>query len=457
MSPPRTHSKSSVPRLQLSSKPQYVTLSIKENPFTVFRKIEQEYDKCFLFESLGDYSHLARYSIIGFGPVQTIRARGSRVTVGRRSYQRRNPYQALKDLMPREAITRDYAGGLVGYLGYDAANYFEPSLNLRTRSDFDQYVFGAYTDGLVFDKLTGELNYFYYDQSRLDEVTRILKTRLRKPKVRIKSHGDNTTKTEHAGMVEAAKEHIRAGDTFQCQIGLQREYSITGDPIAIYERLRSVNPSPFMFYQKFGEQLLIGASPELLFELRGRLMETYPLAGTIHRGKTEREDRALAKRLLSDPKEIAEHNMLVDLHRNDLGRVADSGTVNVHSLMDIKKFSHVQHISSEIIGQIRRDEDMFSAVAANFPAGTLSGAPKIESMKIIDSLEQAPRGPYGGGVGTFGFNGNGTFAIPIRTLFISGSHAFTAAAGGVVYDSTPEDEYQEIRNKLAAMEKALGA
>lgn len=456
MSSLRIHSKS-LPRLQLSSKPQYVVLSIKENPFTIFRKIEQEYDECFLFESLGDYSHLARYSIIGFGPARTIRARGNQVTVDCRSYERRNPYQALKDLMPREAITRDYAGGLVGYLGYDASNYFEPSLDIRMHSQFDQYVFGAYTDGLVFDKLTGELNYFFYDRSRLDEVTRILKKRLRKPTVRISGAKDNTTKAEHARMVEAAKEHIRAGDTFQCQIGLQREYSITGSPIAIYERLRFVNPSPFMFYLKFGTDILVGASPELLFELRGRLMETYPLAGTIHRGKSDKEDQTLAKRLLSDSKEIAEHNMLVDLHRNDLGRVADSGTVNVHSLMDIKKFSHVQHISSEIVGQLRRDEDMFSAVAANFPAGTLSGAPKIESMKIIDSLERAPRGPYGGGVGSFGFNGNCRFAIPIRTLFISGSSAFTAAAGGVVYDSTAEDEYQEVRNKLAAMEKALGA
>lgn len=184
-------------------------------------------------------------------------------------------------------------------------------------------------------------------------------------------------------------------------------------------------------------------------------METFPLAGTAKRGKTAAEDQELARRLLNDPKEIAEHNMLVDLHRNDLGRVAKFGTVKVRSLMDIKKFSHVQHISSEISGVIKEGEDMFSALAASFPAGTLTGAPKIESMKIINRIENVPRGPYGGAVGHFGFDGNCTFAISIRSLFVSGDYAFAQTSGGVVLDSDPEKEYEEIENKLAGMRKAL--
>ena len=221
--------------------------------------------------------------------------------------------------------------------------------------------------------------------------------------------------------------------------------------------LRHVNPSPHMYYVKFGDKKIIGASPELLFRLRNGEMETFPLAGSIKRGLSAEEDIKLARTLLNDPKEIAEHNMLVDLHRNDLGRVAKFGTVKVRKLMEIKKYSHIQHISSEVIGIIKKGEDMFSGLASSFPAGTLSGAPKIESMKIIQRVEKNPRGPYGGALGHFGFNGNCTFAIPIRTLFVSGEYAYTQASGGIVYDSLPANEYQEIKNKLGAQEKVLNS
>jgi len=202
---------------------------------------------------------------------------------------------------------------------------------------------------------------------------------------------------------------------------------------------------------------IIGASPELLFRLRDGEMETFPLAGTARRGADAIEDMQLARELLNDPKEIAEHNMLVDLHRNDLGRVARYGTVKVRSLMDIKRFSHVQHISSEIVGILNEKEDMFSALASNFPAGTLSGAPKIEAIKIINELESDPRGPYGGAVGQFGFNGDCTFAIPIRSVFINGEDGYVQTCGGNVYDSNPADEYQEIERKLSAMRSVLAS
>ncbi|HBH46963.1 MAG TPA: anthranilate synthase component I, partial [Candidatus Jacksonbacteria bacterium] len=248
---------------------------------------------------------------------------------------------------------------------------------------------------------------------------------------------------------------IRAGNTFQCVIGFKTEYQIQGEPLKIYERLRKINPSPHMYFLKFGAKKIIGASPELLFRVRERELETFPLAGTAARGKTAAEDQKLARELLNNPKEIAEHNMLVDLHRNDLGRVSRFGTVKVRRLCDIKRFSHVQHISSEITGIMAPGEDMFSALASNFPAGTLTGAPKIESIKIIDRLEPDGRGPYGGALGHFGWNGDATFAIPIRSLFIDGDYAFMQNGSGIVYDSTAENEYQEIKRKGEAIEKIM--
>jgi anthranilate synthase component 1 len=212
-----------------------------------------------------------------------------------------------------------------------------------------------------------------------------------------------------------------------------------------------------MYYLKFNNKKIIGASPELLFSLRNGEMTTRPLAGTIERGKNEKEDQQLARVLLHDPKEIAEHNMLVDLHRNDIGRVARFGTVRISELMTVKRFSHVQHISSEVVGLIRPEVDMFSALASNFPMGTLSGAPKVETMKIIDSNEPDARGPYTGGVGHFGFNGDCTFAGALRSLFIADEYAYAQTCAGIVYDSVAEKEYEEVQRKFAAMKQVLSS
>ncbi|MEK7107009.1 MAG: anthranilate synthase component I family protein, partial [Patescibacteria group bacterium] len=208
---------------------------------------------------------------------------------------------------------------------------------------------------------------------------------------------------------------------------------------------------------KFGDKKIIGASPELLFSLRDGEMTTRPLAGTIRRGADAKEDQQLARELVNDEKERAEHNMLVDLHRNDIGKVAKFGTVKIRDLMTVKKFSHVQHISSEVVGTIRSEEDMFSGLASQFPMGTVCGTPKIETIKIIDANEKEARGPYGGGVGHFGFNGDCTFALALRSVFISGHDAYTQTCGGIVYDSVPKKEYDEIRRKSAAMKEVLGA
>lgn len=440
----------------LPQKPAYVPLEIEGDFFDLFQKVESHYDHCFLLESLGEETYDSRHAVMGFAPRHLVEARDDALLVDGKTVAAENPYYALRSLFPRDVISRLYAGGLVGYLGYDASNYMESTLDLAHHPHFPAFQLGLYTDGLIQDKLTGQVFYFHYGEDRSDEIRRLASEPGPAPaRPVVNFYGFSKSREEHAAMVAAAREEIVAGNTFQCQIGFKAHYEIRGPKLPIYARLRQINPSPHMFYLKFGPRVIMGASPELIFRLRQGELETFPLAGTIHRGATPEEDRELARKLLNDPKEIAEHNMLVDLHRNDLGRVARFGTVKVRRLFDIKRFSHVQHISSEVVGIIRRDHDMFSGLAGSFPAGTLSGAPKIESMKIIDRLEQDPRGPYGGAIGHFGLNGDSTFAIPIRSLFCDGETAFNQASGGIVYDSVVENEYREVLNKLAGMARAL--
>lgn len=444
-----------LPKIQLSQKPTYLKLAEGMDFFKVFKKIETAFDTCFIFESLGEEGKFARYSIIGFNPPCIISARGNTLFVNGKGYQCVNPYYALRESMPDKTISRNYCGGLIGFLSYEAVNFMEPAVNIKIHPLFDQFLFGCYTDGIVLDKLTNEIFYFYYDKDRSSILRKVIKSKIKSFPLRVKFLGDSLNRKKHAEIVKSVKKEIKAGNVFQCEVGFKSEFKITGNVLKIYEKLRILNPSPFMYYLKFGKQKIIGASPELLFGLRDGEMATCPLAGTIRRGKHEKEDQKLAKMLLSDPKERAEHHMLVDLHRNDMGKVAQFGTVKVRDLMSVKKFSHVQHISSEIVGIIKKGEDMFSALAANFPTGTLTGAPKIEAMKIIDKNESEARGPYGGAVGHFGFNGDCTFAIAIRSLFISEDYAFTQTSGGIVYDSIPDKEYDEIQRKLKAMKEVL--
>lgn len=446
---------------QIPRKPHYQSIDNPGDFFLLFKKIEKHYQTCFFLESLGEDSDISRYSLIGFQPNKLIWAVDKTLYIENQNGHRTehpsdNPYKLLRTLIPQNIISRKYAGGLTGFLGYDAMNYFEPSLKIQASQYFEAFKFGLYEDGLILDKMTGEVSYFYYQDSRLQQIQTLIKTPYTGDgKLAITPLGDTMTREEHAAAVAKVKNDIIDGKIFQCEVGFKSLFSLDGDTINIYQALRESNPSPQMYYLKFGDQKVIGASPELLFRLRQGEMETYPLAGTTKRGSTPDEDRELAKKLLNDPKEIAEHNMLVDLHRNDIGRVAKFGTVKVRSLMDIKRFSHVQHISSEIVGIMGDDHDMFSALASNFPAGTLTGAPKIEAMKIINAQESDGRGPYGGAVGHFGFNGDCTFAIPIRTLFAKGTDAYVQTCGGNVFDSNPEDEYEEIQRKFAGTSKVL--
>src|SRR3989344_5927835 len=402
-------------KIRIEKKPTYRKFAVDVDFFELFRKIERNYDVCFIFESLGEEGKFSRYSIIGFDPEHEISARDNKLNVDGKIHAVANPYYALRDLMPPQTITREYAGGLIGYVGYDAVNYFEPSLNVKTHRSFDQFAFGVYTDGLILDKLTNEISYFYYETDRSDSVQSRLNSKVDEQKFTAKFIKDGITEKGHATIVEKVKEQIRAGNTFQCEVGFKTEYEISGDTLKIYARLREINPSPFMYYLKFRKKKVIGASPELLFSLREGEMTTRPLAGTIRRGADEKKD-----------------------------------------LMTIKKFSHVQHISSEIVATIKEGEDAFSGLASQFPMGTVCGTPKIETIKIINENEPEGRGPYGGGVGHFGFNGDCTFSLALRSVFIDGSYAYTQTSGGIVYDSVPEKEYDEVKRKSAAMREALG-
>ena len=450
-------------KIIIQGKPKYVKIGDEYDFFQLFIKIEQNFKNCFLFESLGEESNISRYHIVGFNPKYIVYSeQKDQLIIENTSngkiekYICDNPYYALREIIPQNIISRKYAGGLVGFIGYDSINFFEDNLNITKNNNFESFKFGVYLDGLIFDQMTGEIFYYYYEDNKIEILKDILKqTNKFNKNVDCKFIKNSMTKEDHRKAVLKIKEDIKNGLIFQCEVGFKSHYRIKGNLTEIYSKLRSLNPSPHMYFMKFDDQVIIGASPELLFRLKNGEMETFPLAGTTKRGSNKEEDLKLARELLNDSKEIAEHNMLVDLHRNDLGRVAKFGTVKVRNLMDIKKYSHVQHISSEIAGIINENEDMFSALASNFPAGTLSGAPKIEAMKIINEIEEDGRGPYGGAIGQFGFNGDCTFAIPIRSLFIKGEEAYAQTCGGNVYDSDPNKEYQEIERKLEAMKIVL--
>jgi len=448
-------------KIELIGKPNYKKLTEDYDFFDLFKKIEKKFDICFLFESLGEESYVSRYHILGFDPRYIVYPKENSLIIEDKNGQIeeipcKNPYYKIRDVIPNNIISKKYAGGLIGYLGYDCINYFEPFLNVQKNDFFEPFKFGVFLDGLVYDQVTGEIFYYFYDQDRFELIEKILDENVKKDTFfHCQFISDSMNKKEHEKYVNSVKNKIIEGYIFQCEVGYKSFYKLDGDTCKIYEKLRIINPSPHMYYLKFNDQKIIGASPELLFRLKNGEMETYPLAGTIKRGKNNKEDKRLARQLLNDPKEIAEHNMLVDLHRNDIGKVAKFGTVKVRNLMDIKRYSHVQHISSEIVGIIDEKNDMFSALASNFPAGTLTGAPKIEAIKIINHIEEIGRGPYGGAVGQFGFNGDCTFAIPIRSIFIKGDQGYIQTCGGIVFDSEPENEFEEIQRKLAAMKSVL--
>ena len=421
----------------------------------VFEQLAGSHDYCFLMETLADkyQPQSTSQSYIGVASEQHFAARAGEFLVDGQSQPADNAYQDLRGQIDfANTTSKGYAGGLVGYFSHEAIHYIEPSLEFPYPREFFDFEFARYNDGLIF-KPGQAPDYFYYDEDRL-ALYQAEGSKPAKLSIRFKGEAKNTSQYDQ--MINKAREDIQNGRVFQVVLANKYEYDFSGDLLALYREMRRVNPSPFMFFMKFGDTITLGASPELLVHTNtagGVYLEA--LAGTIKRGKTAYEDAKLAAELLADEKEVAEHSMLVDLARNDLGRISRIGSVKIDDLMYIKKLSHVQHISSIVSGRLKPGKDAFDALAASFPAGTLSGAPKIEAIKMIASMEGYERGPYGGTIGYFSYNGDSVHAVNIRSVSAVGNKLVLHSGSGIVYDSQAGREYQEVRDKKAAMDRAM--
>ncbi|WP_321423373.1 anthranilate synthase component I [uncultured Methanobacterium sp.] len=426
-------------------------------PFELFQKIYSKYPSSFLLESMESDSGLARYSVLGFNPVATLKAHNGILEIKKEDVTEEietlNPFNEIKSLIGNGSKRKGFQGGLVGYVSYESVKYFEPVP--VQEGTFPDYEFGLFLDAVIFDRLQNKCEYITLGENRIDQIKELEKEEFNGESMTFHEIKHHFSQNKFENMVMDTKERIKAGEIFQGVISNAREYTIKGNKLAFYETLRNINPSPYMYHLKLGEREIIGSSPEMLVRVEGRDVETYPIAGTRTRGTTPGEDLKLEKELLNDEKEKAEHLMLVDLARNDIGKVSDFGTVNVPEYMTVKKFSHVQHIVSNVKGKLQKDKNAVDAFASMFPAGTLSGAPKIRAMEIIDELEGIARGPYAGAVGYFSLNGNADFAITIRTLVCDGNHGKIQAGAGIVHDSVPTSEYQECENKAQALLSAL--
>lgn len=445
-----------------------------ETPVSAYLKVARgKYS--FLLESVEGGERLGRYSFIGTDPYEVL-ITGPGTEAG--AIDPLRPLEhALSAYRPVhvEGLPR-FLGGAIGYLAYETFRYYEPKV---PAPDLDpigvpESVLMLVDTVIVFDHLKhlikvvsyvhteGDLTKAY--QRAVDRIE-IIANRLAEPlqgRTRQGSISDgirdavsNFTEQEYVNLVDRCKEYVVAGDVIQVVPSRRVAVPTQADPLRIYRELRTLNPSPYMYFLNFGEFQIIGASPEALVRVEDGVVYNFPLAGTLPRGATPEEDQALAERLRNDEKERAEHIMLVDLGRNDVGRVSKSGTVKVTDLMRVVRYSHVMHLESEVQGELRDDCTMFDALRSCMPAGTLSGAPKIRAMEIIAEVEPEKRGPYGAAIGYFDFQGNMDTAIPIRTIILKNEVAYLQAGGGIVYDSDPKSEYDETTNKLAAPLNAI--
>ncbi|SNB44642.1 anthranilate synthase component I [Geobacter sp. DSM 9736] len=455
-----------------------------DTPVSAFRKIDDgRYS--FLLESIEGGEKWARYSFLGASPSVVIRSKGENIEiiedgVVRRVEGVRDPLGFVRDFLSRfrpvelPGIPR-FFGGAVGYVGYDMVRHFEdlPASTPAVIGAYDSYF--VITDTiLIFDNVSQKIKVVSnahmeegsspeeaYEEAckKVDAIIARLKTPLPAqqavPATGHVSFAPNMTREAYEGAVEKAKEYIRAGDIFQIVLSQRFTGDLTVEPLDIYRVLRTLNPSPYMFFLRLDDTVVLGASPEVMVRREGGRVELRPIAGTRPRGATPEEDAAFEQEMLEDPKERAEHVMLVDLGRNDLGRVCRTGTVRVSELMVVERYSHVMHIVSNVQGELEEGMDAFDVVRATFPAGTLSGAPKVRAMEIIDELEPERREIYGGAVGYFSFSGNMDLAIAIRTLVIKDGKVHLQAGAGIVADSVPAAEYQETVNKAMAVMKAI--
>jgi anthranilate synthase component 1 len=349
-----------------------------------------------------------------------------------------------------------FVGGAVGYISYDAVRYWE-RLPQETSDDtgFPDIQMGIFDDGIVFDHKQNVAYYYFLGEDRYGEVMSLKTQSPESESLSFKQPKANVTKEYFEKSVDKAKEYVRQGDIFQVVLSKRFDFPVQGDLIGFYRSLRAINPSPYMYFFKSGDRQLVGSSPEMLVRVENRTVETFPIAGTRPIAESPAENQRLAQELLVDPKERAEHVMLVDLARNDVGKIAKYGSVHVPEFMQVHTYSHVQHIVSQVVGNLREGCESYDALKAVFPAGTVSGAPKPRAMEIIEELEPARRGPYAGAVGYFSYNGNADFAITIRTLFADKDKAHIQAGAGIVADSVPEREWFETEQKAQALMKAL--
>jgi anthranilate synthase component 1 len=436
-----------------------------ENPLQTFFALSNQSDYCYLLESAEGPRKLAQYSFLGFSPSKIVESKNGRYTetspIGNNSstIETRDPFPALRKVLAENFTTYHgfrFVGGLVGYFSYDAIRYIESLSNPpKDDSALPELEFGVYDDGIVFDHLTGLAYYYWYNNNRIREIERLLEKKPKTEKLVANKLRTNITQEKFEAMVRKVKRYISAGDIFQAVLSKRFEFSFKGDLIDFYQSLRDINPSPYMYFLKMKGRAIVGSSPEMLGRVEGNRADTFPIAGTRPIGKNTKQDDRLADELLTDPKERAEHVMLIDLARNDLGKVCEFGTVTVPEFMTVQKYSHVQHIVSRVSGQLRPNCDAIDTFKAIFPAGTVSGAPKKRAMEIIDELEPCRRGPYAGAVGYFSYNGNADFAITIRTLVANGSLAYIQAGAGIVADSDPTREWFETEQKTNALLHAL--
>ena len=372
------------------------------------------------------------------------------------------PFSKLRLLLPHVINKKfRYCGGAVGYVSYEAIELWEnvTSGSGQMDSEFPILDFGMYMDGIIFNHSDNSVYYFYVgDKGRQDLVKRVVEDQRLSDNEKKFSYSrprSNLTRNEFIKMVNKAKRYVYMGDVFQVVLSRKLRFKLKGDPLAFYQNLRKINPSPYMYFLKMGNRFIVGSSPEMLLRITNDRLETFPIAGTRGAAKNSDENRRLRQELLKDKKETSEHTMLVDLARNDIGKVSKFGSVKVLDLMSVKRFSHVQHIVSHVCGDLDENLDAFDAFKAIFPAGTVSGAPKVRAMQIINELEPERRGPYAGAVGYFSCNGSCDFSITIRSLFLDSKGAYLQAGAGIVFDSIAKNEWNETQHKLQALLLAM--
>jgi len=455
-----------------------------DTPLSLFKSLPTSTHN-FLLESVEGGEKWGRYSLLGLNPSVVFTSQGKKVclTEGKKKtvYEAQDPFEELKKVLTKYPYVTlpdlpRFSGGAVGWISYDSVRFFEkiPATS-KKKSKVADLCFMIPEILLIADNFQQTLKIVYdariekassiksvYEKGcqKIQEVVKKLERRVANQKKQKKSSLSlkwisNISEKEHEKMVEKAREYIFAGDITQAVLSLQFRAKVKVDPLFLYRSLRRINPSPYMYLLQMGATSLVGASPETMVHLEKGQMTLRPIAGTRPRGKTDAEDQVLAKELLADQKERAEHIMLVDLGRNDLGRVAKSGTVRVDELMIVEKYSHVMHMVSNVRAALAPGKDAFDVLRATFPAGTLSGSPKIRAMEIIEELESTRRGVYGGCVGYFSFSGNMDMAITIRSALLHEGTLFVQAGSGIVADSKPAMEYQECLNKAKAMMQAV--